>query len=194
VEDIISNIELEERIGRGSSICVTPQGFFLSGGKNTLRAGWIYFFDEQRSRFRVDLCRPHFNHASIFFDNLVLVIGGRDSAGALTDCEGLNYRTLKWKHLPPMNIARELPALCTSQERIYVFGGRMSDDNVLDTVEFWENHNWHMAPIKMPVPLYSHAIFVKTESVFLLLGGRTWTRDDSDSFNLNLYSFDIDSN
>jgi len=51
---------LEEKIGLGSSLCILPQGVFISGGKNALRQAWIYFFDAACSHFRIELASPHY--------------------------------------------------------------------------------------------------------------------------------------
>ena len=98
------------------------------------------------------LCKPRWQHVAIPFDNNILVVGGRDEKGHITNCvEKFDIVENKWTTMKPFMKLTKLKGCCLNNE-VYVCGGfyrtpgsKSSDifDNRNDSVDSagWKNHS-----------------------------------------------------
>lgn len=68
--------------------------------------------------------------------------------------------TKKWSPIASMSVDRYGAAAIVHSGLIYVIGGRVDYDNILDTIEVYDPklNRWSLSPIKLPVGRYKGQI------------------------------------
>ncbi|KAG7272470.1 hypothetical protein CRUP_009022 [Coryphaenoides rupestris] len=78
---------------------------------------------------------PVYGHATVSHNDIVYVIGGKeDSKKCLGDMCAYDAKTLQWKDLAPMKVARSLFGATVHGDKIYVAAG-VTDTGLTNTVE-----------------------------------------------------------
>jgi N-acetylneuraminic acid mutarotase len=94
---------------------------------------------------------------------------------AMKEAERFSYQTQRWERLAEMKIARINPGVCsTSNNYIYVFGGRSLGEEFYDTIERFniELNLWSILRVKMPYGLCNLYCFTfQKEDRIVILGG-----------------------
>ena len=179
----ISNIPLKERLSEGVSLCALPNGILISGGKSSLRKGIIIFFTGEPNLFEIDLPQAHYSHASIFFENKVYLIAGRNSTRVINNCETFDYMTMKWENLPVLRVNRSYPAITSFLNKIYIFGGNNGEED-LDTIEYYDNTRWKLFDTKLPCRLYGIAAICIDDNSVLIFGGKS----SNTKYNIKIFT------
>lgn len=178
-----STFILKEKSSEGASLCTLPNGIFITGGRNSLRKGWISFFIGDPNWFEIEMPQAHYTHASVYFDGKVYIIGGKNSTRAINNCETFNYLTNKWEIIPPLRHNRSYPAVSVFKNSLYVFGGNSGEED-LDSIEYLYNGRWKLFDIKMPCRLFGVAAFYVDDDTVMVLGGKSLNT----KFNLKIFS------
>lgn len=98
------------------------------------------------------------NHYMLRFKDYIYIIGGCDHLNQFTNkCEKLKISTLKWE---PMTSCNQIRDTCSAigledQNCLYVFGGRIKNNEVSATVEKYEIKNDCWVKLAFRIPLMS---------------------------------------
>lgn len=175
-----------DRVTEGTAVCQLPNALFVSGGKDTKRKCWIGFLVGTVKWYQCDMLKSHYTHASVFFDGLAYVIGGRHSASPVRNVEAFEYLNRVWKPVQDLRFARSYPSAVEFKRQVYVLGGR-TDTEDLDNVEVFNGHRWRLFEFRLPLALYGAGVFVLDEEKLLVCGGsREGLNYNRKVFTLNL--------
>ncbi len=108
-------------------------------------------------------------------DAQVLVAGGAVTGPdtALATAEIYDARLGEWKTICPLNVARSRHAATQWQRRSYVFGGRGSDGEALDSIECYDDTGtFHLLRCRLRYARWSHTVTLLPHGHVLIAGGR----------------------
>ncbi|ELU02342.1 hypothetical protein CAPTEDRAFT_195229 [Capitella teleta] len=103
-------------------VCVLPKGFIMSGGY-TRQVEKSCFSYQGSWTSLPPLIKERSHHASIYHNNAVYVVGGRDAHVTLDSIEKFDMDTKKWVVYPPMPFPLHLPQLVIIKNKLYILGG-----------------------------------------------------------------------
>lgn len=180
-------IPLEEKLGEGFSICPHSFGVCLTGGKTSPRKGWIYFLANETSYFCIDLPSSFFTHCSVFFNDFVYLIGGRNDNIVKRDCHSFNIRTRNWERIDDLKIPRSYSSICELRNCLYVFGGVSQSNAELNSIERYQDGCWTVFDIMMPTCLLGVSAMPIDDTRVLICGGKF----DRNKSNMKIYRLDL---
>jgi hypothetical protein len=180
-----SSINLDERLGEGTSICSFPHGLFISGGKLSLRKFWLHFFLGDEKWFTGELIQAHYGHCSVFHEGKIYIIGGSNSKQPIRNVEAFDYKQCKFTVVHVLRQARAYPSVCVLNDRMYVCGG-MCNNEYLSSIEVYQDDQWVYYELRMPTALYGCCVFTMDTSKLVILGGmRDKTRSNNKVYIMN---------
>ncbi|XP_078486235.1 kelch-like protein 12 [Ciona intestinalis] len=97
--------------------------------------------------------------AAVVLNNAIYAIGGYDGKQRLKSVEKYNVDDDTWVYVGNMNIERSRHAACVSQNKIYVVGGLDSNNEVVKSIECYDDQTdkWSVAG-ETEVELYKHSL------------------------------------
>ncbi|OMJ83351.1 hypothetical protein SteCoe_15754 [Stentor coeruleus] len=165
-----SSVYIKDKVSEGVSLCLIPNGIFLSGGKNSLQKAKVFFFTSEANWIDLQMPQAHYTHTSLYINNKIHLIGGRNSIRPISNCESFNCNIYEWEILPSMRCNRSYPSAIEFCGLIYVFGGDNGEED-LDNIEIFDGIKWKLHDIKMPCHLYGMGCLVLDDENVLILGG-----------------------
>lgn len=117
-------------------------------------------------------------HSSIYFENKLYIVGGKNEKGNLKETECYNIKEKIWELMPNMKYARLFPTLCIFNcSYLYAFRGNEEESN--SHVEFINIHNlsseWICVKIEDPGRCFSPVIksgaCVLNQNMIMICGG-----------------------
>ncbi|KAJ7706377.1 hypothetical protein B0H17DRAFT_1156675 [Mycena rosella] len=159
---------------------------------------WSFDLNSLRTRATWELCEPtsserpaqRTGHATITFENRIIVFGGTDGQYHYNDTWTFDLTTRKWSELQCIGFIpspREGHAAALVDDVIYVFGGRGVDGKDLSDLAAFKisNQRWYMFQNMGPSPSgrSGHAMAAVGPKVYVL-GGESFTPSKTDDSGL----------
>jgi hypothetical protein len=185
----LSKVSFPERLSEGVSVCQLPNALFVSGGKDFKRKCWIGFLVGAVRWYKSEMLKSHYTHASLSYNNLVYVIGGRHSARPVRNVEAFEYLSRTWKPIQDLRHDRSYPSAVEFRGEIYVLGGR-NDTKDLDDIEIFNGHRWRLCVFKLPLQLYGAGVFGLDEDKLIVCGGSR----EGLNYNRRVFTLDVTTN
>ncbi|KAJ7107616.1 hypothetical protein C8R43DRAFT_1044594 [Mycena crocata] len=175
--------------------------FIVFGGQvdgEFLNDLWSFDLNSLRSRATWELCEPasaerpaqRTGHATITFENRIIVFGGTDGQYHYNDTWSFDLTTRKWSELQCIGFIpspREGHAAALVDDVIYIFGGRGVDGKDLSDLAAFKisNQRWYMFQNMGPSPTgrSGHAMAAVGTKVYVL-GGESFTPSKTDDSSL----------
>lgn len=109
--------------------------------------------------------------ASVEYNNMIYVIGGRNKAGALAEVQSFNPETIEWNKLAKKPTAVFEVHAVVLGGKIFIPGGTDNSGTVLDILEVYDinSDSWEVLS-KLPYPVSRYAITVFEGQVYLFGG------------------------
>lgn len=166
-------LPIETDMGEGASVCLLPSGFAVSGGKANKRKAYLYFFGDFQQFHSLELPTAHYTHTSIYYQDKLFFIGGRNSSGAaMKIVDSFDIHNTRWEKQVPLRIDRSYPGVCILGDRLLVLGGQgMAETHT--SIEMYTNSLLTMYGPKLPVALTGLRVIVLSDKDILIFGGRS---------------------
>lgn len=181
---------------------INDNELFFCGGINITfqrisSKAFIYNLEKREITNLVEMRRMRYTFPTIFHNNCVYVIGGReygsDNFAIYSDVERFNFDTNMWEAVAGLNIPR-----CTSNAfkikgQIYVAGGYCRNSKRTDTIEVYNEDadRWEVMGFFLPQPLEA-AFFVNRDNSIFYCGGRSEKGDMNEKYWFNVDKGDFE--
>ncbi|NP_001301080.1 alpha-scruin [Limulus polyphemus] len=177
------------------------------GGINTARPDeylnsssvFVYHPDRNKWNFYTTMMEPRTYHAVGYFHRRVYVFGGynplhcrKGKMQATATTFQLTVQTKQWRKRADMRYARAHHNVTVMDERIFVFGGRDSNGEILAAVEMYEPEMDQWTTLaSIPEPMMGSAI-ANNEGIIYVIGGVTTNKEKKPEGNLSnkIFCFD----
>ena len=196
IKEIIKNIILDE------SISIVYDDFdllFITGGRDENNLPLNLFYCIKWSKFKIQFIEKmplkRYFHSSIYFNNKLYIIGGKDENNNLiSECLLFNLIENKWEKIPNLNNPRIKPSLCIyNNNYLYVITGKNNLDTI-NTIEFININslnNWILFKPKDPGFCFfgfeTSCSITLDKNKILIFGGRDFKGNlNNSSFILNI--------
>lgn len=174
-----------------SCVRVGPGRLLFCGGTNSAHSkiyGTTLLYEPGRNRVEklAPMPNPRYMITSIFHENSVIVIGGRDYgpdvSSYLRYCERFDLVRNRWEPMPNLNEARCLAAGFVVEGRIFVAGGMSADaqslEKKLSSIEYFNavRQRWELTGFELHIPMYGFSYSLRGCELFYFGG---FASDDS---------------
>jgi hypothetical protein len=111
-------------------------------------------------------------HASVFFNNSVVVLGGANVGNSLNTCKQFNSTSNAWSIFPSFSTARYYFGAAVVLNKIYIAGGFSASlsTQALSSVEVFNGTSWSSLPSSLSIARES-AEAVAFQNKFAVMGG-----------------------
>ncbi|ELU12733.1 hypothetical protein CAPTEDRAFT_189617 [Capitella teleta] len=162
------------------SACIFPLGFIISGGLyDNVYQTHCHAYHAKYNRWDKlpPMTNPRSNHASVYHNNCLYIIGGVDGEYAyVKSFEALDMRTLQWMDLAPTPIRLRDPIVVVESDHIFVLGGYLECDYTpcsRDVCEYFDS-KWEVKACSMPEDCDAGAAVCFDKHIYVV-GGRNET-------------------
>lgn len=158
-----------------SSSCTLPSGDVLITGGGISNS--VYLFSTQKALPfpRCPMIHTRKEHASVFLNSYVYVLGGYDGTTNqfLQTCERYDLEKDKWEPIPDMVLKKCAFGACTLNNRYIIVIGGYDGNARLDVIERYDTkeQNWELLKTNLHEPLSNSACFSERENQLTILGG-----------------------
>ena len=139
---------------------------------------------------------PRASHSSVFLSGCIWIFGGTTLNRYLNDLVRYNLTSKRWETIPPLTFSFPTPrykhAMVGVSSRIYVFGGKLSDESL--TNELWmydiDSGMWFIegqSSALYPPGLISHTLTAVGDNWLYVIGGSA----QNNSMTSGIYRFPI---
>jgi kelch-like protein 10 len=158
-----------------SSACTLPSGDILITGGGVSNSVYMFSISKMSLTPKKHLLNTRKEHASIFLNNCVYVLGGYDGTNSrfLNSCEQYDLEKDEWKSVSPMVIAKcAFGATTVSNRYIYTVGGYDGQER-LNTIERYDykTDKWTLLDVQLKNALSNSACVSIAENTLVILGG-----------------------
>ena len=158
-----------------SSACTLPNGDIIVSGGGVSNTVYLFQLSKMTLTLKKHLIYTRKEHASVFLNNSVYVLGGYDGKNGsfLNSCEQYDVEKDEWKTISPMMIAKCAFGATTINNRyIYTIGGYNGKER-LSTIEKYDYKidKWILIDVKLKYSLSNSACVSYTENTLMILGG-----------------------
>lgn len=167
-------------------------GYFLLGGEENT----TYQFINNQVLVKANMLCPRYFTSPIYYNNIILVIGGYDNINkvqlASIECYNIDKNTWNIEEYS-LNIPRsQANSLLYKDKIIYVFGGINKNYGTLNSIERIniELKLCDLLNIKLPIPLRRFKSIKITSTKILILGGTSRYQTESE----HTFIYDVDTN
>lgn len=156
------------------------QEVFFCGGSNRtgqrlISQTFIYNLREGTIKRLPPMSRSRHSFAIAKLNNFIYVCGGKEGlqlrSSTLQFCERFDLKNEVWESIAPMNQVRANAEAVVYKNRLYIVGGSVQNDILLDTIEIWDEEKMTWFAFGWNLPLKMSSMLLLPTDNYVFIGG-----------------------